>query len=219
MRKRYGLLATVAFLLLCSGPARADFYVIGVPAGVGTRINSLPYTITQPGFYYLASNLTGPPGQHGITVSADNVTIDLMGFSITGPGTTGPERGISMTGKTNVEIRNGTIRNFHYGILEAGATGKNHRVLHIRAEGNSCGIQLYGPGHLVENCTASDNIGLGIYISPQLGGSVVKGNVVRNSGAGISAWNSLVIYNVATGNATYNLSTTSCTLVGNHAAP
>ena len=52
-------------------------------AGVGTRITSLPKTITDSGYYYLGGNLTCASGT-AITVNATNVTIDLMGFTITG---------------------------------------------------------------------------------------------------------------------------------------
>jgi len=81
-----------------------------VPAGVGTQITAVPYTITAPGFYYLGGNLSGR-----IYVHSSNVTLDLMGFTISGSGV-GSGTGISISGTTsgleNVEIRNGTIRNF-----------------------------------------------------------------------------------------------------------
>ena len=41
-------------------------------------ISSGPYTISQSGSYYLTKNLTGK-----ITIIADNVTLDLMGYMIT----------------------------------------------------------------------------------------------------------------------------------------
>src|SRR4051794_30032159 len=44
------------------------------------------FILTQPGSYYLTSNLTGVSGQHGITINADNVTLDLNGFVLVGPG-------------------------------------------------------------------------------------------------------------------------------------
>ena len=48
-----------------------------------------PYKITavtNSGSYRLTGNLSAPAGTEGIDVSANNVTIDLNGFSITGPG-------------------------------------------------------------------------------------------------------------------------------------
>jgi hypothetical protein len=47
-----------------------------------TAISSLPFTITNSGSYYLAASLSGSSGQSGITVQADNVTLDLNGFAL-----------------------------------------------------------------------------------------------------------------------------------------
>src|SRR5438270_4345686 len=49
-----------------------------------TPISALPFTISQPGSYFLTQNLTASAGGDGITVLADNVTIDLNGFALTG---------------------------------------------------------------------------------------------------------------------------------------
>src|ERR1700733_12219713 len=56
-----------------------------------TPISSLPYTITEPGSYYVTTNLTGVSGSDGITIIflpvIENVTVDLNGFTLTGvPG-------------------------------------------------------------------------------------------------------------------------------------
>lgn len=48
----------------------------------GTPIGSLPFDITQPGYYYVTRDLTAPTGQHGITITSDDVTVDLGGFTI-----------------------------------------------------------------------------------------------------------------------------------------
>jgi hypothetical protein len=74
-----------------------------------TTITSLPYEITTRGYYTINTNLTS--SGHGIVVKANNVTIDLKGYTIEGSGT-GSYYGIYINGRNNVEIRNGTIRNF-----------------------------------------------------------------------------------------------------------
>jgi len=76
MQKKLWYLAMVAAVLLSAAPVSADgeFYVIaGGGAAVGTKISNLPYTINNPGFYYLTGNTcvcplfagghTGPPTQ------------------------------------------------------------------------------------------------------------------------------------------------------------
>jgi hypothetical protein len=44
-------------------------------------ISELPYTISEPGSYYVTGDLTTT--SDGIIVNADNVTIDLNGFCLT----------------------------------------------------------------------------------------------------------------------------------------
>lgn len=165
------------------------------PEEVRMPISSLPYTITQSGSYYITGNLTA--AGTGITVNADNVTIDLMGYRIIGPGT-GTNYGIHANGYSNVEVRNGTLTNFGYhGVYLQ--YGNNHRVIEVRAVGNGyIGMSLPGYGNLVKDCTVSDNGSSGLTASD---GSTVTGNTAYNNGnAGIYAvWGSTV-----TGNTTYD---------------
>src|SRR6185295_16428367 len=46
-----------------------------------TLISSAPFTISQPGSYYLTANLTVSSG-NAITIAASGVTLDLNGFTI-----------------------------------------------------------------------------------------------------------------------------------------
>ena len=64
MKRKYWLLLLVFAVLLNGNPVLADgdFYVVAVGGGVGTKITSLPYIITNPGFYYLTSNLSYSSG-------------------------------------------------------------------------------------------------------------------------------------------------------------
>ncbi len=172
MKKKLGLLALVLALVLGGNVAWADFYVVPVPGGVGTKITSLPNTITAPGFYYLASNLS-VSGHHGITIESNHVTLDLMGFSLVGPGV--DYDGIYMAGRTNVEIRNGTVRNFRNGIYSW--SSYNIRVIQVRVDQNqSCGITLSGYNHLVKDCHATLNT-MGIFVTS----GTVSGNIASNN--------------------------------------
>jgi parallel beta-helix repeat protein len=75
-----------------------------------TPISSLPFTINAPGSYYVTGNLTGPAGQHGITVDADNVTLDLGGFELVGPGS-GTFSAVRVnTFRANATVRHGSAR-------------------------------------------------------------------------------------------------------------
>jgi parallel beta-helix repeat protein len=139
--------------------------------GVEPRIPiSGSYTITNPGSYYLTGDLTA-----AIKVEADNVTIDLMGYSLSGDGS---GRGIRMLGRSNVEIRNGTVQKFDIAIHESSEMGKNHRVINVRCLSNTLyGIYLPGKNHLIKNCLAEDNGHSGIFVGSY---SQVKGNITAN---------------------------------------
>jgi hypothetical protein len=93
----------------------------------------------------------------GITVTVENVTIDFNGYSLIGGGYD-VYTGVYMNTKKNVEIRNGTIRNFQTAIYESNTDARNHRVINVRAVSNSLsGIHLRGRNHLVKDCIASEN--------------------------------------------------------------
>src|SRR5437016_303642 len=57
-----------------------------------TPISALPATITASGSYYLTTNLTCTlcgGGTNGITITANDVTLDLMGFALDAFGGSG----------------------------------------------------------------------------------------------------------------------------------
>ena len=79
----------------------------------GTPISSVPYTIAESGSYYLSANAQTTSSMfNGITIWADNVTLDLKGFSLIGDGTTGLHGVVIEGDYTNITIRNGTITNW-----------------------------------------------------------------------------------------------------------
>jgi hypothetical protein len=169
MKTKLRLLALLGIVLLHTPAAWADdFYVIAEGRGVGTRITSVPYEIKNPGFYYLGGNLTYSGTGNAITVSADDVTLDLMGFSLTKSGLKGNTRGIYMSIRHNVEIRNGTVRGFDYGVCEASSSGTMHRAVNVRATGNNVGINFNGSNHLIKGCNASNNSVTGLELTSGL---------------------------------------------------
>lgn len=172
----------------------------------GSSTAAQTYTISESGSYYLTGDrlCSGT----GILVNADNVTIDLMGNSLIGPGNDS-DNGIHMDGRDNVEIRNGTIRNFYYGIIEYKENLEGHRVFNVRLiENLRSGMTLLSFGNIVKNCTANNNgaIGMGIGLN-----SVITGNVAYSNGYsattsavyGIYAYgNSIVKDNIVSDNGT-----------------
>jgi hypothetical protein len=157
--------------------ADGEFYVIAGGGGVGTKISSLPYTIKSPGFYYLSGNLTYSGSLDGITVNSDNVTIDLMGFCLSGPGSSSESTGIiskfdeTQINYKNVEVRNGSLT----GWLNGFYGGYRSRALNLSVKNCKNGIILLSAG-LVKNCIVDSCSNHGIFSS----GGVTTGNTVFN---------------------------------------
>jgi parallel beta-helix repeat protein len=76
----------------------------------GTPITSLPFPITQSGNYYLTHDLTMATSGDGITISANDVTIDLAGFTIDGGNVGGS--GIVSTNNSGLAVRNGNAEHW-----------------------------------------------------------------------------------------------------------
>ena len=125
------------------------------------KVHSLPFIINVAGSYCVTEDLsTSISSSTGaaIEIRADNVLLDLGGFTLTynPPNPTAVLRGIRTFGvRRSVTVRNGTIKGF---ILA----------------GVYLGADLDNAGNLVENLRVQDCINLGI-------GVWGKGNVVRNN--------------------------------------
>ncbi|MCA1779889.1 MAG: hypothetical protein LC637_11040 [Xanthomonadaceae bacterium] len=113
------LLAT--FMLVAVGVANTSDAVDGVfeisqacvgPGCVSGDPPGFPVLITESGSYRLTSNLTTNSSNITlIRVTADNVSIDLNGFSLLGPNAgAGTGDGIDAGGRNHINIRNGSIK-------------------------------------------------------------------------------------------------------------
>jgi hypothetical protein len=130
-------------------------------------ISTAPFTISQPGSYYLTTNLT-VSGGNAITIAANGVTLDLNGFTIS--STTNPASGTAVligSGLRNIAIQNGHIQGgvtndgsgvfsgpgFGYGIYYSGVP-QNVRVSGVSVSGCQYhGIYVgSGASTTVENC-------------------------------------------------------------------
>jgi hypothetical protein len=142
-----------------------------------------PYVISASGSYRLTGNLTVPAAINGINFFAANATLDLNGFSISGPGSTsGTPIGVN-AGGVDSTVENGTVTGFGVGV-KVGFFGI---VRNMHADSNGNGI-LAGSDSLVEHCTANDStqvtIGSGIVC---VSGCQISGNTANsNIAAGIA---------------------------------
>ena len=78
----------------------------------------VPFEIIEEGAYCFTGNLE-TTNESAITISADNVTINLNGWTLDGSssGNATSSNGIFAYQRKNITIRNGTIRGYFYGIF------------------------------------------------------------------------------------------------------
>jgi parallel beta-helix repeat protein len=154
-----------------------------------TPISALPFTIAQPGSYYLTTNLTGEVGvTNGITIQASGVALDLMGFELRG----GTGIGVYVPSpRTNVTIRNGSVHGWTFtGILAVNAS--NSRLEDLRAALNGGGGMQIGRGSIVRGCQSSHNGGRGIDVDRD---SIVSAcTAVSNGAVGIGGGESTSVF-------------------------
>jgi len=113
-----------------------------------------PVTIAAPGSYYLTSNISVAAGT-AVVITASNVTLDLNGFTIAGNR---DNFGVVMGNNSlNVVLRNGTIRNFAQGLLNAGVTVVSLFNLTITENVNGVGFDTSGIGAFIDGCTIVRN--------------------------------------------------------------
>ena len=74
-----------------------------------------PVILSLPGSYRLSGNLTVPISATGIQIAADGVSLDLNGFSITGPGIfPGGGNAINGDNRKRIRVSNGSISGFTF---------------------------------------------------------------------------------------------------------
>jgi parallel beta-helix repeat protein len=164
-------------------------------------ISSCGMSITAPGHYVLTGNLSCLPLEAGLYVLADNVDIDLNGFSLIGGGfefsgtcdtSSSPhswreihcepgiitansvdiEHGGHCIGVTNLHIHDGKIVNFDVGIDLCSPVG------------------TFGSGAVIKNLRIINNIGDGILLGGYQQSQITDTFVAENGAVGIVALDS-----------------------------
>jgi hypothetical protein len=123
-----------------------------------TAITNLPFTISAPGSYYLATNLSS--SSDGVIINTNSVTLDLNGFELA--GTTGSTNGVRVNGsRANICIRNGTVRSWRGdGLNLSNAT--QVIVSDLRVSGNFGHGLVAGTAAVVSGCVSAFNVVEGI---------------------------------------------------------
>lgn len=174
------IFAMVAMLGL-SASARAAGGVIEINQAVVNAAGGFPYNISANGSYRLSGNLTVSSTTADAIVigsSVNNVTIDLNGFSITGPGGANTGNGIHQLGFGLLTVENGSITGFSGGGSSGNGvtTFSNAIVRNMQVSGNDVGIDV--PSGVISGNTANNNV-IGIYCTS--GGCVISGNTANNN--------------------------------------
>ncbi len=196
----------------------------------GTVINAVPYSITASGTYYLTGNLQFTGSGPAISVDAPDVTLDLSGFTLSGPGPSvvGDDGVLTTAAGTNFRLSHGSIKGFNIGV---NAPARDAQIQGVRVSG--CGQGIYAAAVLISECSAFENAGVGIttlasqYVIPGYGAVSSGGAVVErcsataNGEAGfLIGEGTLLVDSSASVNKRYGINTTGtcriqrCSVVG-----
>jgi parallel beta-helix repeat protein len=153
------------------------------------------FVISQPGSYYLTTNIVGVSGKNGIEITANNVTLDLNGFAL--QGVSGAENAIYIpNASVNVTVRNGAISGWEGvnlslpglpamyqggGVVSASSSSLNLVFERLNVAGNSTGFSIFSGG-VVRDCNVANNSQDGMDVSS---GTVSGCAVQDNGGIGI----------------------------------
>lgn len=207
-----GCAAAAAMLMAVGVSAQGPLIPPGAPAPVMKSLDQVepriplgtpptfPINITAAGSYYLTGNLrVTTSNTNAIFINSSNVTIDLSGYTIIGPGNVGSTgNGITVTGTgaiTDIVIKNGSVSNFRgegISIPVGTAANNNGTVTAVMlsnlqvvscnlgqgVDGNLAGIRTGSVG-IMENCISRNNTNNGFIVG---NGMIVRNCVADNNG-------------------------------------
>jgi parallel beta-helix repeat protein len=151
------------------------------------------FVISQPGSYYLTTNLTATSTflQNGIAITTNNVTLDLNGFALNSLPGTSSGTAISIPGiRSKITVRNGSINGWGLaGVLQYSASVNSYLSVnllfeHLNISGSQDGIYASGAA-VVRDCHVYNNSSDGIdcnvlgnsTIASTISGCTADGNI------------------------------------------
>jgi len=140
-----------------------------------TPIESIPFTISSPGSYYLTGNLTGTPVQDGIVIKTSGVSVDLKGFTIRGCAS--GIRADSASNPSSITVIGGIVTACSVAGVDLGAASKCHLEHLLICNNGGNGVNA-GAGSIVTLCEVNLNQASGISVGD---GSAVFNCVVQSN--------------------------------------
>ena len=128
----------------------------------------------------------GPCPGDALIIGADNVTLDLGGYAVTGSGS---GAGVRIAQRTGVEVTNGTIQGFNTGLVLDESDGNHVWELTVRDNVRQ-GITVAGSdNNVIEKNQVTDSVAFGIAVfsaSP-------NNRLVKNSVSGTLAGDGIIV--------------------------
>ncbi|MEL6329095.1 MAG: hypothetical protein AAFR38_05500 [Planctomycetota bacterium] len=126
------------------------------------------FVITRPGSYYLTGVLQADAGRSGVRIESDNVTLDMMGYSILGTPTSpngidiaDPEFGLL----EGLHVRNGHIAGFAETGLDGRSRASVGTLTDITSSNNGEDGIGVNSGFVMTRCIAEDNDRFGFNVN------------------------------------------------------
>jgi parallel beta-helix repeat protein len=180
---------TILFLLSVSSitgfiqVAKADSGTIYIQADGSIDPPTAPIATVDNVTYVLTHDISDP-----IVVEKNNIVVDGAGHTVAGSGSA-PANGTMLTDRSNVTVRNMTIRNFNYGIWLGSSS--NNTLSGNNVTANKIGIWLdYSSNNTLSGNSVTANKGVGIVLDSSSNNSVFHNCFVNNTGhVSTAGWN------------------------------
>ena len=148
------------------------------------RAADLPLVINEPGSYYLTEDAHVATDNHGITIAADHVTLDLNGYRLRGPGksfqSANNASAVRVNGTHSV-VRNGHILDWP----DAGVytdSGQSHTAANLTVkDAGGHGLRM-GFGGRIEGCNVWGADAGGVSVGEY---GIIRATTVSSCGAAI----------------------------------